>query len=164
SIHDSARLELKHAKTLAPSGTIWSSGEVVVGVGTTLAPSGALTLWGGTLSGFGAVATDVVNRAGTVRPGAPTGTLLVAGDYQQRGGGTVECGFNGWLAGNYDGLAITGAATLGGTLDLRTGYVPLLGDSFHPVTYASETGTPFDTILGQTLSSPPDSGYSLRRG
>lgn len=165
TIHGGGQLELKNAKTLALSGPLASWGFIVVGDGATLDPNGILTLRGGALSGAGTVAGSVVNRAGTVRPGASPGILNVAGDYRQTSGGTLEIELDGLAAGSeYDRLAISGTATFGGTLSLLTGFVPAGGDTFQPVTYGSESGAPFDTILGQFLPDPPDTGYWVTRG
>jgi outer membrane autotransporter protein len=80
--------------------------------------------------------------------GAP-GLLTIAGDYTQGAGGVVVVEIAGLTAGsNFDQLAITGQATLDGTLTVRlSGFVPNSGDSFAILTFSSGTGT-FATING----------------
>jgi uncharacterized repeat protein (TIGR01451 family) len=165
TIHAGGGLELKSSKTVALSGPLASWGFVVVDDGATLDPNDVLTLRGGTLSGIGTVAGSVANRKGTVRPGSSPGILDIAGDYSQASGGTLELELDGLAPGSeHDRLAISGTATFGGTLSLVTGFVPAVGDTFQVVTYDSESGADFDTILGESLPEPPDTGYLVTRG
>ncbi|WP_194164559.1 autotransporter domain-containing protein [Microvirga thermotolerans] len=78
-----------------------------------------LVLLGGALSGSGTVAASggLVNAAGTVSPGqaGSLGTLTVSGNYQQLSNGTLAIRV---IGGNADRLAVTGSASLDGTLAL----------------------------------------------
>ena len=73
------------------------------------------------LSGNGKVIGDLVvgdasGSAGTLSPGFSVGHLDVEGDYEQQSNGTLEIDVDGTLAGEYDTVEITGAATLDGTI------------------------------------------------
>jgi fibronectin-binding autotransporter adhesin len=71
---------------------------------------------------------------------------LTLGTYTQGSGGTLTINLDGTTAGtNYYELNISGAATLGGTLDLSTGFAPVVGDTWDILNYTSETGS-FSTI------------------
>ncbi|MGB8542905.1 MAG: hypothetical protein WCD49_14845 [Candidatus Acidiferrales bacterium] len=71
---------------------------------------------------------------------------LTLGAYTQGSGGTLTINLDGTTAGtNYYALNISGAATLGGTLDLSTGFAPVVGDTWDIVNYTSETGS-FGTV------------------
>ena len=65
------------------------------------------------------------------------------GNYSQGSAGSLTVGIGGAASGNeYGQLAITGSATLAGSVNASTasGFTPAAGDSFPIVTYASETG------------------------
>ncbi len=104
-------------------------------------------------------ATSVTN-AGTLAPGTDgtVGTLTVAGDLDL-GTGTLALDVGGTTPGvTLDSLAVTGAATLGGTLALNPldGYDPAPGIRLPFLAAASVTGT-FDAIApgfasGQTAT------------
>ncbi len=67
---------------------------------------------GGTLSGIGSLAGNLVNASGaTVAPGNSIGTLVVGGNYLQRAGSTLAIEING-ANGASDLLDVTGTATL----------------------------------------------------
>jgi len=123
-------------------GSWTSKGLLTVASGATLnLNTKNLTLTGGTLGGSGTVqAATVTNTSGNVAPGASPGTLTITGGYTQSSKGklTVEIAGNG--AGQYDVLAVTGAATLGGTLVLAPSFTATLGQTFGIVTAGSLTG------------------------
>ena len=65
------------------------------------------------------------------------------GNYTQGSSASLTIGIGGASSGNeYGQLAITGSATLAGSVNASTasGFTPTAGDSFPIVTYASETG------------------------
>ena len=139
------------------SGTyLQTAGETSLAGGTLTAST--VSIQGGVLSGFGTVSGNLINAA-LVDIGAPTGTLQVTGTYLQTAAGTLKVGLGGAGAGQFDRLQITGAATLGGTLDvgLVGGFLPAVGNTFEILTFASRTGD-FGTITGLTL---PD-GHTLQ--
>ena len=105
----------------------------------------------GVVVGDGTIESDLTN-VGRVEPGASAGTLTIDGDYTTYGDGTLAIELGGTAASEFDQLAITGTATLDGTLDLSilTGYEPQHGDTFEILTATSITGE-FATILGQDI-------------
>ncbi len=77
----------------------------------------------GTLSGSGIVGGNVIN-GGLVSPGHSPGTLTVNGNYTQTAAGTLLIEVAGKNAGQFDVLAVGGAANLNGTVRiLNTGSV-----------------------------------------
>jgi hypothetical protein len=80
-----------------------------------------------------------------------TGTLSLGGNNYQQGGGGLTIGIAGQSAGQHGLLALTGAATLNGPLDvvLAEGFVPLVGSQFQILSAGSLTGT------FSTLTLPP---------
>ena len=102
---------------------------------------------GETFSGTGTLQTDLTN-SGTVSPGNSPGTITVSGGYTQESSGTLAIELGGTTPDTeHDQLVVTGAATLGGTLDvtLINDFSPELGDSFTIMTYGSQTGS-FATV------------------
>ena len=67
---------------------------------------------------------------GTVAPGVATGTLHIGGSYTQGAAASLEIELAG--ASTYDKLAVSGTASLGGTLavSLIPSFVPTFGDEF----------------------------------
>jgi autotransporter-associated beta strand protein len=84
---------------------------------------------GAVLGGVGMAQGDVSNQ-GAVAPGVAAGTLHVGGSYTQGAAASLEIELAS--ASTYDKLAITGAASLGGTLvvSLIPSFVPTFGDEF----------------------------------
>lgn len=117
----------------------------------TLAVNGApLDLQGGSLSGSGVVAGSVTNVGATVAPGTSAGTLTVHGGYTQASGGTLAIELGGATPGTeYDRLAVSGTATLAGTLRIATinGFQPVTGQEFVILTAGTRTGT-FESVDG----------------
>jgi len=116
------------------SGSATGSGILTVSSGATLAGPG---LVGGAVTNHGFVSPEGFN-------GIPFGTLTLLDGYSQSQSGTlmIEIG----SASELDELAVTGAASLAGTLDvtLLNGYQPSAGDTFTVLNASSITGT-FDT-------------------
>lgn len=108
----------------------------------TLSASGGVDIQGGSLNGTGTVGANVSN-AGQVNPGGSAGILNVTGNYTQSASGVLNIEIGGLNAGSeHDRHAITGTATLAGTLNISliNSYVPNLGDSFVIMTFASRSG------------------------
>ena len=113
------------AVTLSDSQTV---GTVTIGSNAALTlANGSLTSSGvalqnlSTLSGPGTIVGNVTS-SGTVDPtgvGGSTGTLSIAGTYTQSPGGTLALDVGGTSAGQYDVLAVSSTAALGGTLDVN---------------------------------------------
>jgi parallel beta-helix repeat protein len=95
-----------------------------------------------TLSGAGLILATVLVAGGTVAPGPLTSTLHVAGDLSEQSGSTLAIDLAGTSAQQRDLLAITGNANLAGTLRVAAlnGFVPLPGQSFNVITFASHSG------------------------
>jgi hypothetical protein len=142
--------------TIAAGGTfstfgldyIQSAGTTTVD-GTLVAPN--VEVNGGSLTGSGTIQANVIN-AGTVAPGDTFGTLTIQGNYTQTATGVLDIHISG--ANAYGQLAVTGSATLSGTLQMSfvNGYVPAVGTDFQILTFADSAGS-FTTELG--LSLPP---------
>jgi hypothetical protein len=99
---------------------------------------GAVNVQGGTLSGPGTVNANLSNAA-EVDLGAATGTLSVRGNYTQSAAGALAIKVGGTAAGSYDQFNVGGAANLDGALNvsLTNGFIPLAGQHFHVLTFAS---------------------------
>jgi hypothetical protein len=142
------------------TGDVRFQGQWQQTAGSTTVEAGAVAegaefdLQAGTLTGAGTLNARLTN-CGAVRPGASPGTLTIAGgnDYQQAATGTLIIEIGGKSAGTqYSQLAIAGAASLAGGLELRliNGFIPQPGDTFQLLTCAARAGT-FSGIGG----SPP---------
>ncbi|VAW61063.1 hypothetical protein MNBD_GAMMA11-1603, partial [hydrothermal vent metagenome] len=126
--------------------------------GGTINASSVLNI--GTLTGSGTINAGVFNNDGIVGPGNSPGTLTVGG-YTQDINGILNIELGGVLAGTeYDVLAVTGTANLGGTLnvdffDLGIGlFDASLGDTFE-ILLAENINGEFDiltlAVLGEGL-------------
>jgi hypothetical protein len=96
------------------------------------------------LTGTATIDATVTN-GGLVIPGGTgaAGTLTINGSYTQTTTGALDIDIGGTAPGSqYDQLAVSGAASLGGTVDaaLINGFQPALGDTFQPLTFAWPTG------------------------
>ena len=125
-----------------------TAGQTVVG-GALAVSGGALNLQGGVLAGAGTISGTVDNAAASVEPGTSAGTLTINGGYTQGAAGTLYIQLTGTSAGQYDKLAVSGAASLGGTLHAEPigGFVPEVGQQFTVMTFGSRTGE-FASISG----------------
>jgi hypothetical protein len=145
-------------------GTISFTGPSVSQTGGTTRVDGVLNttatlaLTGGDLVGSGTINGNVINSGGTVQPSVAGGTLTLNGQYTQSGAGTLEVALGGTQPGQYSLLTITGAAMLGGQLDvtLVNGFTPTTGDIFNFLSYGSRIGT-FDILS----SLQPDYVYTV---
>lgn len=147
------------ANTFKPKSYRQTAGSTVVQSGATLSAAngaGAIDIDGGTLSGPGRVGS--IDGAGTIRPAM---TLTVSGQYNPTQNGVLEIDING--PGNAGKLAVSGNATLDGTLRLDTaaGYTPARGATFTIVTMSFRSGT-FDTVTGVDL--PGGNYYAVTYG
>ncbi len=154
--------------TLTEQGLFGNAGTVTIAAGGTFSTSGAdyiqragtttvdgllgaanVNLMGGLLTGSGTIQANVTNAA-TVEPGDPFGTLTIQGNYTQTATGVLLIRIAG--LNRYGRLAISGAATLAGTLEvsLLDDYFPAAGASFQILTFADYTGG-FTTEIGLGL-------------
>lgn len=101
-----------------------------------LSASGLVTIGeNGKAMGNGTIAASTISN-GTVAPGISAGKLTVTGSYTQAATGKLEIELYGAASGQFDELAVTGSAALGGELNVTLGttagnqFVPQLGDTF----------------------------------
>ncbi|HNQ23583.1 MAG TPA: hypothetical protein PKK06_10860 [Phycisphaerae bacterium] len=132
------------------------TGKLTVGTGPLPAGSGMLAVYpDGTLTGCGTITGQAFHLGGTVAPGCSTGTLTVTGDYTQDEAAGLEVELRGLAAGTeYDRLAVSGIATLAGTLriSLLDDFVPQVGDTFEVVAAGSVAGQ-FAAVEGLCLDA-----------
>jgi pimeloyl-ACP methyl ester carboxylesterase len=98
-----------------------------------------LQIQGGTLGGNGSINGSVTN-SGVLSPGTPLGKMTIGGNYVQTSAGTLNIGVGGTVPGtSFDLLAVTGKATLAGTLNvgLTNGYYPANTNAFFTFLNAS---------------------------
>jgi hypothetical protein len=126
-----------------------------------LSASGGINIQGGFLYGNaltttgteGTLIAPVDLTGGTLNPGNALhalGTIDISGTYAESGAGILNIDLDGIVAGTkYDVLNVSGAAALGGTLDvaLVSGFKPVVGDTWDILNYASATGSFSDVIL-----------------
>jgi autotransporter-associated beta strand protein/T5SS/PEP-CTERM-associated repeat protein len=136
---------------LAAGGAFANTSGVDLATGATLDLSAAGGFAFGaaqTLSGKGTVNGDVT-VAGTLAPGASPGLMTFNGDLTLGSTATlqIELGGAGVRGTDYDAVDVGGALTYGGTLDVVSweGFVPVAGDTFNVLDYATATGA-FDTL------------------
>ncbi|MFY9988855.1 MAG: autotransporter domain-containing protein [Chthoniobacterales bacterium] len=136
----------------APISTDVNAGTLTVAQSATLTSSTVTIGSGGTLTGTGTISGNVTN-SGIISPGDPFGTLTIRGNYTQTSNGVFRLELGGLSPGEFGQLAVTGNATLSGTLQVvRTGNIQFLpGDKLVFLTANSVTGS-FSTIqnLGTT--------------
>ena len=112
---------------------------------------------GGTLSGPGTVNGNLTN-AGEVDLGTAVGRLTVSGNYNQSGVLSVKVGGT-TAASQYDQVAVSGQASLGGTLNvsLINGFGPAVPETFAALSASGVTGsfaaTNLPSIDGQAAFS-----------
>jgi len=101
---------------------------------------------GGLLTGIGTISGNVTN-SGIISSGSPVGTLTIRGNYTQTNNGVFRLELGGLSSGQFGQLAVTGKATLSGTLQLaRTSSFQFMpGDKLVFLTANSVTGS-FSTI------------------
>ena len=136
-------------RTLTRTGD-YSQDDGLTTVHGTLATTsgGAVQVEGGTVNGTGTVAGPLNNIGGTVSPGDLTGTLAATNGYTQSAGGTFDIQIGGLDAADYDSLAVTGTATLAGTLVVSrvNGFAPSKNDVFTILSAGTRVGE-FDAIV-----------------
>lgn len=128
---------------------------------------GEVGLADGTFEGVGTFRStaggDGLANHATVSPGLDgPGTLTVDGDYDQGAPGELQVDVDGSAPGTgYDRVAVSGVASLDGTLTVRTGagFSPGVGDAFQVLTFSSFTGG-FAAVDGQGL--PAGLAYAVR--
>jgi T5SS/PEP-CTERM-associated repeat protein len=143
--------------TISPGGTLTAGGEtLILSHGTVKLEGGTFTTsaikfqgtggqfnWtSGTLH-VGTYNGNLVNSAGVLAPGQSAGTTTVTGNFTQQAAGILQIEIGGITAGTqFDTLAVTGTANLGGTLqvELISSFVPASGDTFDILNLTTHTG------------------------
>jgi hypothetical protein len=164
-------LTLENGRALTTSDALSNAGTISVGAGSSLSATGNYTQTGGStvvngtlaanntvainagsLSGAGTINANVIN-GGTVTPGDAPAILTVNGTYTQTSTGALDIQIGGTTAGSgYGQLAVSGAATLDGTLNVTdlNNFQPVRGNAFEVMTFSSNTGN-FATLNGLTF-------------
>ncbi|HEX7447299.1 MAG TPA: hypothetical protein VF306_07130, partial [Pirellulales bacterium] len=136
---------------LVNQGTIEAdaAGQTILVTGSSVTNSGTLAASGGKLSVSGLASP----MAGTLSAGVG-GVISINGNLTIDPAGIVNVDLGGAAAGQFGQIQVTGATTLGGTLNLALagGYQPASGDSLKIITFTSHTGT-FATVNGASISA-----------
>jgi hypothetical protein len=140
---NSGTLTVGAGSTFTASGYTQTGGNTNL-IGGTLAATSVTIGAGSSLAGPGAITGNVTN-SGQINPGGTGtggGTLSITGNFTQTGTGSLNLRIGGTAPSQVDKLAISGAATLAGTLNVAivNGYVPQAGDAIQILTFASVTG------------------------
>jgi hypothetical protein len=148
---NSGNIRVNSLGVLLVTGTYTQTDGLTLLVGGSLTAGGLVDLEGGILAGSGVINANVRNIA-EVDLGGPTatGVLTVNGDYTQTADADLVVRIGGPNPGaDFDQLAVTGRATLDGTLtvNLINGFVPPSGDNFRVLTFGSGSGA-FATVDG----------------
>jgi hypothetical protein len=119
------------------SMTLVNGATISVGGNLNVAAGAALTVLTGGALGI----TRDLNNLGSLVIGTGV-TVGVGGNYTQGSAASLDCHLGGAGAGQFGSLAVTGTATLDGTLKatLVNGYVPHSGDTIPVLTFASRSG------------------------
>jgi fibronectin-binding autotransporter adhesin len=142
---NSGTLNIATGSVFTATGTTTvASGSTVSVIGSLVSPA-VNVLLGSNLDGSGSI-TGAVTNFGTVNPGNAVGALNIVGSYTQGGSGLLVTQLV--TPANHDQLIISGAANLGGTLQIITpgGARPAVGSSFDIVNAGSVNGT-FGTVI-----------------
>jgi hypothetical protein len=159
-----AAFTIQNGRSLTIAGALSNMGNVTVGSSSALNTGGAYTQAGGTttLNGGSLTAGGLVDIQGGILSGSGTingsvrnagqidvggamaaGLLTINGDYTQTAAGVLNIEIGGTRPGvDYDRLAISGTATLDGTLNvsLIDPFVPASGATFQILTFGSSSG------------------------
>ena len=137
----------------------------------TVTSSNGVTINGGILQGTGTVVANVSDVSGTLQAASSTtapGTLTISGNVNQGASGTIGEVIAGTTSGQFSVLNVTGALTLGGTLEVSTvnRFAFAAGQTFNIIDYPEgELNGTFSTLAynGFTASgtSPLDISSTL---
>ena len=158
--------------TVTSTGRVQTDEDLKVGTGTATLQidrggsvhtgTGLVVLAGGQVRGSGSIEGVLQNQTGIVAPGtsAAPGILSIMGQFVQQSAGILQIRLGGTnnsnpLAPQFDQLAITGLASLGGTLNvsLINSFTPVLGNSFTIINVDSGISGIFSTITLPALNS-----------
>ena len=139
--------------------------------GDSSSTAGAMMTTSGQLSGTGTVGGHLQNNGAIVAPGNSTGTLKVAGNYQQSASSTLAIEIGGTtMIEQFDVLTVEGSASIAGNLDVSfldvggNPFVPGLGDRFLFLdTNLGVTGE-FQTTAADLPPLGPGLGWNINYG
>jgi hypothetical protein len=119
---------------------IQTGGEVLIN-GTFETTSAGLQ--GGTMSGGGMLAGNLINSGGVLSPGSSPGKFKITGNYVQTNSGTLKIEVAGRDSSEQDQLQVGGSAELGGSVEVRmvNGFAPDLNEKFQFLTTTNLSGT-----------------------
>lgn len=115
--------------------------------------STSITINGGSVIGIGRLNGPVTHNGGVIAPGLSPGTLSPLSTYVAGSGAGLTVEVDGLTPGTqHDRLAVTGAATVGGTLTIDKDplFTPTVGDTVTVVTGASRAGA-YTSVVGGGL-------------
>jgi hypothetical protein len=134
-------------------GYTHTAGRILVNGGT-FNSSTPIIIQAGSIEGNGTIAANVQDN-GTISPGLSAGRLTFNGSLTLLNAAQAEFEIGGLQQGiGYDFIGVTGAATLGGTLQvtLANNFTPALGNSFDLLDWGSLSGH-FSSVKLPTLSA-----------
>ncbi|RYX82091.1 hypothetical protein EON83_20985 [bacterium] len=161
------RLANKKGATQTSGTTTLEGGVLSIEDDTSATSKGVFEVAGGVVDGIGTIEGNVINSAGSFRPGHSPGTITINGNFTQTSGGVLDMELGGSAPGTgYDQILVKGTAYLAGTLNLIrwNNYVPRDGDVYTLFTYYSKVGnftkfvdtTPTSGIGYDTTLTPTD--------
>jgi len=155
-VQDSGTLRAGPLFFISPSGTVTldSTGQIGVGRGAFGGPGTLGVTSGGKLLGSGTVQGEVVIASGKFVPGGSPGNFSINGSLEQQAGGEMDIFIGGVTPGSgFCQVNITGAATLGGTLNVvfTNGFIPPAGQTVTILNAAGVNGT-FAHVNGASVS------------
>ncbi len=157
-IASASTLEFENKLSLL-GNTLTKTGEGILAINNRLnTGGGTVDVQGGTVSGRGTIGGDLNNATGSIAPGISPGILTVGGNFSQQENGTLEIEIGGLAQGTeYDTLAVTGTATVDGTLLvlLIDDFIPSAGQQFTVLTSAGLTAG------GLTLTGSASDSFNL---
>jgi hypothetical protein len=137
---NSGMMLVSSGTTLGVGSYVQTTGSTIVNGGTI--NGGSLSIYGGALTGTGTINATVTNGGQVVPGGAgAAGLLTMNGAYTQTATGALDIELGGMSGGMIDLLAVSGTASLGGTLNVATigSFTPALGNTFQVLTYGSSS-------------------------
>ena len=156
TVADSANVYVTNTITLGSRATLDTTTGSVDATNTgPQAAAGTLRVgFNGTLTGIGKVKGNVLSvEAGRIIPDSTLGTLTIDGNFTQTSG-QLFFRIEGQAPNQYSHLDIAGTANFGGALNvsIASSYMPVVGDAFDFLSFASSSGT-FGTLVLPTLTS-----------
>lgn len=155
NVTNNGQLTIDGAFTLTtPNYTQSVSGTTILAhASAQITSSTSITINGGTMAGIGRLNGPVTHNGGVVAPGLSPGTLSPLSTFVAGSGAGLTVEVDGLTPGTqHDRLAVTGAATVGGTLTIDKDplFTPIAGDTVTVVTGSSRAGL-YSSVVGGGL-------------